>query len=58
MMNFIDSTPPKGASGGKIERGPFTKNFVIPKELAQRLMKKLVKETVSLLVLSPSSFFG
>ena len=58
MINFIDSTPPKGAFLGRIGRGPLTKNFVIPKELANMLRKKLVNETVILLVLSPLSFFG
>ena len=58
MMNFIDSTPPKGAFCGNKGRGPVTKNLVIPNELAKRLMKKLAKETVTLLVLSPPSSFG
>ena len=58
MINFIDSTPPKGAFLGRIGRGPLTKNFVIPKELAKMLMKKLAKETVIFLVLSPVSLFG
>ena len=58
MTNFTDSTPPKGAFCGSIDRGPCTKNFVIPKELANMLRKKLVNVTVILLVLSPLSFFG
>ena len=58
MMNFIDSTPPKGAFCGSKGRGPFRKNFVTPKELANRLIKKLIKEIGSLFKRKPSSFFG
>ena len=58
MMSFIESNPPKGAFCGSIGRGPFTKKIVIPKELAKKLMKKLVRVTVSFLVLSPSTPLG
>ena len=38
IRNFNDSTPAKGASTGNNGRGPFKKNFVIPKDPVNRLM--------------------
>ena len=35
--NLNDSTPAKGASRGNIGRGPFTKNFVMPKDPVNKL---------------------
>ena len=37
VMNLNDNTPAKGASSGNIGRGPFTKNFVIPKDPVNKL---------------------
>ena len=58
MMNFTDNTPAKGASCGNMGRGPLTKNLVIPKELAKRLMKNVVTESGISLVPLPWPSLG
>ena len=52
-MNLSESTPAKGASLGSRGKGPVKKNFVIPKEQAKRLMKKLDTERGSVFELLP-----
>ena len=37
IRNLKDNTPDKGASSGNIGRGPFRKNFVIPKDPLNKL---------------------
>ena len=51
--NLIDRTPAKGASDGNIGRGPFTKNFVIPKEAEKREREKVMTDNGNSFVLLP-----
>ena len=37
IRKLNDSTPAKGASSGNIGRGPFRKNFVMPKDPVNKL---------------------
>ena len=56
--NLSESSPAKGASLGSKVRGPVKKNFVMPKELAMRLIKKLDTDRGSVLKLLPKPSFG
>ena len=57
-MNLSESIPAKGASLGSKGRGPVKKNFVMPKELAKRLIKKLDTDRGSVFKLLPKPSFG
>ena len=41
IKNFAERTPAKGAFLGNMERGPFTKNFVMPNAPVKRLRSKV-----------------
>ena len=51
--NLDDRTPAKGASFGNIGRGPFTKNFVIPKEAEKRERIMVMTDNDNSFVLPP-----
>ena len=58
MKNLIDSTPPKAAFCGRTGRGPFAKNFVIPKEAVKRLMNKEYTDKGIVFADLPNVFLG
>ena len=57
-VNLIDRSPAKGASFGNIGRGPFTKNFVIPKEAEKRERIMVMTDKGNSFVLLPNGSLG
>ena len=58
FKNLNESNPAKGASFGNTGRGPFRKNFVIPKDPVNKLNINVYIAKVIDVLLSPRRPFG